>query len=185
MITDRKTLHYYISQDLLAWGGMKQPFFIGQKGLKLQIKLRKLEYLKNTGHVWLYKVSNLFFRKECEQNGIEIYCNCFGPGLYIAHCEGVIVHPNARIGKNCKIQQGVTIGQTNNNQNVATIGDNVFLGAGAKIIGGVTIADDVAVGANAVVVKSITEKGTTWGGIPAKKISNHDSHNQLSRLLVL
>ena len=59
------------------------------------------------------------------------------------------------------------------------MGDNIFIGTGAKIIGEVTIADDVSIGANAVVVKSITEEGTTWGGVPAKKISNNNSHSNL------
>ena len=55
------------------------------------------------------------------------------------------------------------------------IGNNVFLASGCKIIGEVEITDNVAVGANAVVVKNIVEKGTTWVGVPAKKVSNNDS----------
>ena len=59
------------------------------------------------------------------------------------------------------------------------------MGDGCKIIGNITIADNVAIGANAVVVKSITEPGTTWGGIPAKKISSNNSWSNLSPLLSL
>ena len=59
------------------------------------------------------------------------------------------------------------------------IGNNVFIGSGAKIIGDIRIADDVAIGAQALVVKSVLEGGITVGGIPAKKISNHDSHSNL------
>lgn len=81
------------------------------------------------------------------------------------------------------MHQCVTIGSTSGTFESAEIGDNVFIGAGACIIGAVTIADDVAIGANAVVVKSITEPGTTWGGCPAKKISNHDSRSNLSPFL--
>jgi serine O-acetyltransferase len=72
----------------------------------------------------------------------------------------------------------VNIGSTNGSK-APKLGNNVFIGTGAKIIGDITIADNVAIGANAVVVKSITEPGTTWGGIPAKKISDHDSRSNM------
>ena len=83
------------------------------------------------------------------------------------------------IGKNCRIQDGVTIGATNGSTCAPQIGNNVFIGSGAKIIGDIRIADDVAIGAQALVVKSILESGITVGGIPAKKISNNDSHSNL------
>lgn len=57
----------------------------------------------------------------------------------------------------------------------ATIGDNVFIGTGAKIIGDISIANNVVIGANSVVCKSIEEPGITVAGIPAKKISEKDS----------
>lgn len=57
----------------------------------------------------------------------------------------------------------------------AKIGDNCYLGSGAKIIGDIRIADGVAIGANAVVVKSIIENNTTWAGVPARKVSNNAS----------
>ena len=90
-----------------------------------------------------------------------------------------MVHGNARVGRNCRLQEGVTIGATNGSHEAATIGDNCYFGSGAKVIGAVTIADDVAVGANAVVTKDITEPGTSWAGIPAGKISDKDSHSNL------
>ena len=85
----------------------------------------------------------------------------------------------AKVGKNCRIQEGVNIGATNGSNLAPQIGDNVFIGTGAKIIGDITIADDVAIGANAVVVKSITERGCTYAGVPAKKISSNNSHSNL------
>ena len=60
-----------------------------------------------------------------------------------------------------------------------SIGNNVFLGSGCKVIGKVTIADDCAVGANAVVVKDVLEKGITVAGVPAKKISNNNSYSSV------
>jgi serine O-acetyltransferase len=184
MIKTKQDLHFYLQQDLLAWGQHRVSHTaLRDKGLQIQIKLRRLEYIKNCKPAWFYRVRFYFFVKLCQRNGIEIFCNCFGPGLYIPHPNGIVVHENAKIGKNCKIQQGVTIGQTSGNQDVATIGDNVFIGSGAKIIGKVTIANDVAIGANAVVTHDITEAGTTWGGIPARKISDKSSRIQLTPAL--
>ena len=62
-----------------------------------------------------------------------------------------------------------------------TIGDRVFIGSGARIIGNIHIADDCVIGANAVVVHDIDEPNTIWGGIPAKKISNNGSYHYLNR----
>lgn len=57
------------------------------------------------------------------------------------------------------------------------IGNNVFIGAGAKIYGDIIIADDTAIGANSLVNKSFTESGITIAGIPARKVSNKGSKN--------
>jgi len=80
-----------------------------------------------------------------------------------------------RIGCNCMILNDVTVGITNGLYKGPRIGNNVYIGTGAKIIGDIFIADGVCVGANAVVVKSIEEKNITVGGIPATKISDKGS----------
>ena len=77
----------------------------------------------------------------------------------------------------------MTIGVVNGSHDAAVSGDNCYFGSGAKILGAVTIADDVAVGAGAVVTKDITEAGTTWGGVPARKISDNNSHGSLCSAL--
>ena len=84
------------------------------------------------------------------------------------HLNGIIISHYAKIGKNCTIHQQVTIAQDENNKS-ATIGDNVFIGAGAKIIGSVTIGDNVKIGANAVVVNDIPSNCTAIG-VPARII---------------
>ena len=109
----------------------------------------------------------------------------FGEGLAIAQIGTIVVNGYTQVGKNCRIQTGVTLGATNGTNDSPIIGDNVFLGDGAKVIGGISIADDVCIGANAVVVKSINEAGTTWAGVPARKVSEKNSHNNLSKLLEL
>lgn len=84
----------------------------------------------------------------------------------------VVIHERAKIGKNCVISQGVTIGGTSKKHGVPVIGDNVYIGAGAKIIGPITIGDEVVIGANAVVVNDVPNRCVV-GGIPAK-IIKHD-----------
>ena len=91
------------------------------------------------------------------------------------HLNGIIISHYAKIGKNCTIHQQVTIAQDENDK-AATIGDNVFIGAGAKIIGNVTIGDNVKIGANAVVIKDIPSNCTAVG-VPARIIP-HDPEKQ-------
>lgn len=87
-----------------------------------------------------------------------------GPGLFIQHGFSTIIVAN-RIGKNCWINQQVTIGYSNS-KDCPTIGDNVVINAGAKVIGKVTIGDNSKVGANAVVVKNVPPNVTVVG-VPA------------------
>ena len=122
----------------------------------------------------------LLFHKYSVKLGFSIPLNVFGPGLSIAHYGTIVVHHADEIGNNCRIQEGVNIGATSGGKMAPKIGDNVFIGTGAKIIGDITVADDVAIGANAVVVRSIPEKGVTYGGVPAKKISDNNSHSNLA-----
>jgi serine O-acetyltransferase len=87
-----------------------------------------------------------------------------GEGLFLQHCFSTIIAAK-KIGKNCWINQQVTIGYTNETD-CPTIGDNVTINAGAKIIGNVTIGDNSKVGANAVVVKDVPQNCTVVG-VPA------------------
>lgn len=83
-----------------------------------------------------------------------------GGGVYMDHPHGT--HLNAeRIGRNLKIKHNVTIG--NNHGKVPIIGDNVFLGCGACVLGGITIGDNVKIGANSVVTKSVPANSVVVG----------------------
>ena len=105
--------------------------------------------------------------------GWDIPINTFGPGLRINHFGLIVVNGNARIGAFCDIHQGVNIGQHGTSpEDVPTIGDNVWIGPGAKIFGRITIADECAIGANAVVNKSFDESNIAIAGIPAKKVAD-------------
>ncbi len=92
-----------------------------------------------------------------------------GPGVKLEHAgRGVIMHPSVSIGKNLTLYHQVTIG-VRDGRPAATLGDRVFLGAGAKVLGPVQIADGTRVGANAVLLTD-TEAEYTYAGVPARRI---------------
>jgi len=90
-----------------------------------------------------------------------------GPGIRIYHYGCIIVNPLSVIGKNCTIRHGVTIGNRHADDDVPVIGDNVVIGAGAKILGNIKIGDNVHIGANAVVLYDVPDNNIAVG-IPAK-----------------
>lgn len=96
--------------------------------------------------------------------GAEIPLTCnIGGGLLIPHPNGIVIHPQAKIGVNCLIFQQVTIG-TRSVPGVPRVGDHVDIGAGAKILGPVSIGARARIGANAVIVKDV-ESGAVALGI--------------------
>jgi serine O-acetyltransferase len=89
----------------------------------------------------------------------------FGPGFVILHSIGVVINSQVRAGSNVVIEHGVTIGAEK--RQTPVLGDRVFIGAGAKIIGGVRIGSHVKIGANAVVTRDVPD-GATVVGVPAR-----------------
>jgi serine O-acetyltransferase len=87
----------------------------------------------------------------------------------IHHFSGVIIHPNARIGKNCTLRQGVTIGVKHDDGRPPRIGDNFVAGAYAQILGDISIEDNVQVGALSLMTIH-GEPNSTYVGIPARKL---------------
>ena len=99
----------------------------------------------------------------------------FGPGFVLVHSNGVVINGAVRGGRNVMIEHQVTIGAERRES--PELGDDVFIGAGAKIIGSVTIGDRAKVGANAVVLKDVPAD-TTVVGIPAKPIERKHEGRQ-------
>lgn len=103
-----------------------------------------------------------------------VCCNCiigrgadFGPGFVLIHSTGVVINSSVRGGSNVLIEHQVTIGA--DRRRTPVIGSDVFIGAGAKVIGGVTVGDGARVGANAVVVRDVPPHSTVVG-IPARVV---------------
>ena len=103
--------------------------------------------------------------------GFIISAGCFGEGLQLEHYGSVIVNPKARIGKNCKIHGNCCIGSDGGYPDDSPIiGDNVDIGQGAQILGGIRIANNVIIGAGSVVIKDILTEGATVVGVPGKEL---------------
>lgn len=189
MINSKEDYKYFLKCDKKALGiTKKRPSIIGDEIWKFEILLRKAEYYKNIMKKKplkkiFYFISMYRFHKLRIKLGFSIPLNVFGPGLSIAHRGCIVVNGNAKVGKNCRIQECTTIGATNGESSAPILGDNIFLGSGSRIIGNIRIANDIAVGANAVVTKTFDTPGITIAGVPAKKISNNNSSSNLNKNL--
>lgn len=123
------------------------------------------------------KIAYLFYtamrNRLGEKIGIEVDTYNVGKGLILYHYSGgVTISDYVKIGKNCHLHGNNCIGNSGKSLMCPTIGDNVVLGVGAKIIGGVKIANNVVIAAGSVVVKDITVEGCTVAGVPSRIIKS-------------
>lgn len=182
MISSKADLKEYLLADkkaLMISDNKKFPTPFYDEVWRFEISLRKAEYAVNCRKGMVYLPYRLFrkliFHLNSVRCGFSIPLNVFGKGLSIAHYGTMVVNSNAKIGNYCRIQECTTIGSSGSDV-APQIGDYVFIGSGARIIGEVSIADGIAIGANAVVVKSFEEPWISIAGVPAKKISNRGSN---------
>lgn len=127
----------------------------------------------------LYVFCRLRLRRLQFKYGISLPYNTeIGNGLYIGHYGGIVINHETVIGKNFNLNQGVTIGATYGGKFPGTpkIGDNVYVGPGSFIIGGIEIGHNVAIGANTVVSKPVPDNGVV-AGAPGEVISYKGSGN--------
>ena len=130
---------------------------------------------------WCYRHNLKFLARWISQRsrrktGIEIHPAAqIGRGLFIDHGMGVVIGETTQIGDNCTLYQGVTLGGTGKDQGKRrpTLGNNVLVGAGAKVLGPFTVGDNARVAAGAVVLAAVPEDATAVG-VPARvvKIGN-------------
>ena len=109
------------------------------------------------------------------RTGIEIHPGAtIGKGLFIDHGMGVVIGETAEIGDNCTLYQGVTLGGTGKDvgKRHPTLGDNVLVGSGAKVLGPLTISDNCKIAAGAVVLANIPDNSTAVG-VPARIVRRH------------
>ena len=183
MIRSKNDLKKYLKQDQIALNckSRKRPRLGRDEIWKFEILLRKYEYYENTKKniisKILYIITKYRFHKMSVRLGFSIPTNVFEEGLSIAHYGTIVVNENARIGKNCRIHENVTIGSTGGDSKAPQIGDNVFIASGARVIGDITIGNDIAIGANSFVNKDFEQNHITVAGVPARKISDNGSEN--------
>ena len=134
----------------------------------------KAVMMYRTAHKWYvnghYFWARWLSQKAVRKTGIEIHPGAqIGKGLFIDHGSGVIIGETTIIGDNCTLYQGVTLGGTGKDtgKRHPTLGDNVLVGAGAKVLGPVNIGRGSKIAAGAVVLKDVPEDSTAVG-IPAK-----------------
>lgn len=124
---------------------------------------------------WLYKHKRFFLARFISQfaklmTGIEIHPGAtIGRGLLIDHGSGVVIGETAIVGDNCTIYQGVTLGGTGKEKGKRhpTVGNNVLIGAGAKVLGSFKVGDNSVIAANSVVLHEVPENSTCVGA-PAR-----------------
>jgi serine O-acetyltransferase len=100
--------------------------------------------------------------------GIELPCEVeIGKNFVIDHFGGIVISGYAKFGNNCRIRNGVVVGLSRVDQPCApVIGDNVDIGAGAKVLGAIKIGNNVLIGANAVVIRDVPDNCVA-AGVPA------------------
>lgn len=129
----------------------------------------------------LYKTGHKFSARLISQGtkaitGIEIHPGAtIGKNLFIDHGSGVVIGETAEIGDNCTLYQGVTLGGTGKDtgKRHPTLGDNVMVGAGARVLGPFKVGDGSKIAANAVVLTEVPENCTAVG-IPAKVVKRNN-----------
>jgi len=158
-----------------------------ESGFRFTVIMRLCAYFR--GNKWSrYGLYHLFFwihrRMQVKYAAYIEFSTSIGAGLYLGHLCFIVTNTRCVIGENCTLSHGVTIGQTNQrskNPGVPTIGDRVYLGCGAKILGGIKIGNDAVVAPNAVVVTDVPA-GAVVGGIPARVLSMEGSEGYVSNI---
>lgn len=181
----RHALHLLWRADLYRHTGGGSGLAAGLRGywmvpgFRFMFWLRLAAMTRGARGPWLlaHVLARYMHKRMRFRLGISIpYTTRIGPGFYIGHFGGIVVNKDARIGRNCNISQGVTIGQLNRGERkgVPVIGEGVYIGPGAVIIGAITVANGSAIGANAVVTRDLCENAVAIGA-PAKVISTEGS----------
>ena len=129
---------------------------------------------------WLYLHNRVLLPRMISQltrflTGIEIHPGAkIGQGLFIDHGTGVVIGETTEVGDNVTLYQGVTLGGTGKEKGKRhpTIGNNVVIGAGARVLGSFKVGDNVKIGAGSVVIKSVPSD-TTVVGVPGRIVLHH------------
>jgi serine O-acetyltransferase len=154
------------------WSREKKSVFEWSPSRSVLASLRSYQYWRKRGFVGLFfsKIAAIRHRFWSVVAGCDIPINTnIGGGLLMPHPNGIVIHPDCKIGPNCLIFQQVTLGSNRGGARpgVPVVGGHVDIGAGAKLVGGVIIGDHAVIGINAVVLSDVPN-GAVAVGIPAR-----------------
>jgi serine O-acetyltransferase len=178
-----------VQSDLYRYDGARgikcfAKNFLLESGFRYCVLLRTCHYFRTVSYLrWgFYHLVKFWFYRLSLVLGVYMDPSTeVGPGFYIGHACGIIINRRCRLGANCTISAHVTLGRKSREpkEGCPTLGDRVYVGPGAVIIGAIHVADDAAVGANAVVTKDVPAKSVAVG-IPAVIISDRGSEGYVA-----
>ncbi len=167
-----------IKADLYRYDGLTgiRGFLRGLRipGFRYMYLLRKISKSKKYSPKWIFY--SILKQRYVYKYGFQISAATeIGEGFYIGHFGTIVINPNAKIGKNCNIAHGVTIGQANRGRlkGYPTIGDNVWIGTGSVIVGNITIGTNVLIAPNSFVNIDIPDNSLVIGN-PCKIIAKEN-----------
>ena len=174
MILNKNDLKLFLKSELYrngfsSYGDYLVKFIYGNdnaRAVRYLRTLRNYEYYINTNHFFLKHLLRYRFRRLSLRYNISIKPNTVDHGLWIPHTQGGIIINCEKMGCNCTVTSGVVVGDKGPATNVATIGNNVELTLGCKVLGKITIGDNVIVAPNSVVVKDVPSNAVV-SGVPA------------------
>lgn len=162
--------------------------YLGDPGFRFTYYLRKLSFYspkRKSFGILGYVYNRLLVHHYRFKYGFEISpMTRIGPGLYIGHFGGVVISPHAVLGSNVNIAQGVTIGSTSIGPRLGapTLGDRVWVGANAIIVGKINIGNDVLIGPGAYVYFDVPANAVVLGN-PGIIVSNSGSAGYINRTI--
>ena len=157
-----------------------------EPGYRYSFVMRLAAYARahrDPAHRALAFASRLWLRRLRFRFSVDVPAStAVGSGLYMNHPDGIVVHSEAVIGRNCNLSQGVTLGEANRGRNAGfpVLGDGVYVGPGAKIVGAVRVGDNAAIGANCVVTHDVPENAVVVG-VPGRVISSAGAAGYVNR----
>ena len=163
------------ASDLKRYNGKPEIF------VRLYLYLfRKCQTTKTTIFKNIYR---LLYRLVAMSRGIEVSSKLkVGKGLYLGHAYNITINPNAVIGSNCNIHKGIVIGQQNRGKHkgTPTIGNEVWIGINAAIVGNITIGDDVLIAPNAYVNCDVPSHSVVYGNPCVIKPRTHATEHYIN-----
>lgn len=164
---DREALGIRCSHPL--WSTSNSMIWLTDPVYRWERLLRKVEYWENCHTSAMKRPMRVLLRRRFQSLsahlGFSIPINIIGPGLKILHYGSIVISRHSTIGSNCTLNSCVNIGANPQRGGAPKIGDNVYIGPGAKLWNSIVIADNVTIGANACVSKDVTTRGATIIGI--------------------